>query len=134
MNIELPKKYRLSQERIVVFEIRLHSKSLMLYRPVLHGNWNALSLARRALNDKFPTPTVPLRSVLPNRRVFLPDPVLRHSNEMAEKYNKNLIEDTWCPDKTFQVGKFQKQIKLPFLKISSQIISRPSPMLTKVFC
>jgi hypothetical protein len=29
----------------VVFEIRLLSKSPMLYRPALHGNWNALSLA-----------------------------------------------------------------------------------------
>jgi len=26
----------------------------MLYRPALHGNWNALSFARRALKDKFP--------------------------------------------------------------------------------
>jgi len=41
MNIEVPKKYPLSQDRIVVFEIRLHSKSPMLYRPALHGNWNA---------------------------------------------------------------------------------------------
>ena len=47
----------------------------MLYRPALHGNWNALSLARRALKDKFPTRTVPLRTVLPNHQVFLPDPV-----------------------------------------------------------
>jgi len=61
MNIEVPTKYSLSQNRIVVFEIRLHSKSPMLYRPALHGNWNALSLARRALKDKFSTPTVPLR-------------------------------------------------------------------------
>jgi hypothetical protein len=38
MNIEVPTKYLLSQDRIVVFEIRLHSKSLMLYRPVLYGN------------------------------------------------------------------------------------------------
>jgi hypothetical protein len=38
MNIELPKKYPLSQDRIVVFEIRLHSKSPMLYRPALHSN------------------------------------------------------------------------------------------------
>jgi len=38
MNIEVPTKYPLSQDRIVVFEIRLHSKSLMLYRPALHGN------------------------------------------------------------------------------------------------
>jgi hypothetical protein len=38
MNIEVPTKYPLSQDRIVVFEIRLHSKSLMLYTPALHGN------------------------------------------------------------------------------------------------
>jgi len=75
MNIEVPTKYPLSQDRIVVFEIRLHSKSPMLYRPALHGNWNALSLARRALKDKFPTPTVPLTTVLQNRQLFLPDPV-----------------------------------------------------------
>ena len=75
MNIELPTKYPLSQDRIVVFEIRLHSKSPMLYRPALHGNSNALSLARRALKDKFLKPTVPLTTVLPNRQVFLPDPV-----------------------------------------------------------
>jgi hypothetical protein len=47
----------------------------MLYRPALRGNWNALGLARRALNDKFPTPTVPLTTVLQNRQVFLLDPV-----------------------------------------------------------
>jgi len=75
MNIEVPTKYPLSQDRIVVFEICLHSKSPMFYRPALHGNWNALSLARRTLKDKFPTPTVPLTAVLPNRQVFLPDPV-----------------------------------------------------------
>jgi hypothetical protein len=38
MNIEVPTKYPLSQDRIVVFEIRLHNKSPMLYRPALHGN------------------------------------------------------------------------------------------------
>jgi hypothetical protein len=38
MNIEVPTKYSLSQDRIVVFEIRLHSKSPTLYRPALHGN------------------------------------------------------------------------------------------------
>jgi hypothetical protein len=75
MNIELPTKYPLSQDRIVVFEICLHSKSPMLCRPALHSNWNALSFARRALKDKFPTPTVPLTTVLQNRQVFLPDPV-----------------------------------------------------------
>jgi len=41
MNIEVPTKYPLSQDRIVIylfFEIRLHSKSPMLYRSALHGN------------------------------------------------------------------------------------------------
>jgi len=61
MNIAVPTKYPLSHNaRTVVLEIRLHSESPMLYRPLLHDNWNALSLARRVLNDKFPTPTIPL--------------------------------------------------------------------------
>jgi hypothetical protein len=47
----------------------------MLYRPALHGKWNALCLARRALKDKFPMPTVPVTTVLQNCQVFLPDPV-----------------------------------------------------------
>jgi hypothetical protein len=39
MNIEVPTKYQLNHnDRIVVFENRLHSKSPMLYRPALHGN------------------------------------------------------------------------------------------------
>ena len=75
MNIEVATKYPLSQDRIVIFEIRLHSKNPMLYRQALYGNSNALSLARRELKDKFPTPTVPLATVLQNRQVFLPDPV-----------------------------------------------------------
>ena len=53
MNIAVPTKYLLSQERIVVFENCLHSESPMLYRPELHGNWNALSPTRRGLKDKF---------------------------------------------------------------------------------
>jgi hypothetical protein len=72
----VPTKYPLSQDRIVVSENRLHSKNPMLYRPAFHGNWNALSLARRAIKDKFSTPTVPLTTVLQNRQVFLPDPIL----------------------------------------------------------
>jgi hypothetical protein len=72
MNIEVPTKYPLSQDRIVVFENRLHSKSSMLYRPALHGNRNALSIARSALKEKFPTPTIPLTAVLQNRQVILP--------------------------------------------------------------
>jgi len=77
MNIEVPTKYPLSHnDRIVVLEMRLHSEIPMLYRPALHGNWNALSLARRALKDKFPTPTIPLTALLPNRHVFLSNPVL----------------------------------------------------------
>jgi len=74
-SIEVPTKYPLSQDRIVVFEIGLHSKRPMFYRPALHGNSNALSIARRALKDNFPTPTVPLTTVLQNRQIFLPDPV-----------------------------------------------------------
>jgi len=38
MNIEVPTKYPLSQDRIIVFENRLHSKSPMLYRRALHDN------------------------------------------------------------------------------------------------
>ena len=75
MTIEVPTKYPLSQDRIVVFEIRLHSKSPMLFRLVLYGNCNALSLARRALKDKFAMPVVPLTTVLQNHQVFLPDPI-----------------------------------------------------------
>ena len=76
MNIEVPKKYPLiHDDRIVVLEICLHSESPMLYRPAFHGNWNALSLARRTLKDKFPTPKIPLTAVLPHRQVSHPDPV-----------------------------------------------------------
>jgi hypothetical protein len=74
MNIEVPTKYPLSQDILVCFEIRLHSKSPMFYRPQHHDNWNALSIARRALKDKFPTPTVPLTTVLQNHQVFLLEP------------------------------------------------------------
>jgi len=39
MNIEVPTKYQLSyNNRIVVFENRVHSESPMLYRPALYGN------------------------------------------------------------------------------------------------
>jgi hypothetical protein len=37
INIEVPTKYPLSQDRNV-FENSLHSKSPMLYKPALHGN------------------------------------------------------------------------------------------------
>jgi hypothetical protein len=67
MNIEVLTKYPMSHNRIIVLEIHLHSKSPILYRPELHGNLNVLSLARRALKDKFPTPTIPLTALLPNR-------------------------------------------------------------------
>jgi len=84
MNIEVLMKYPLShKDRIIVLDIRLHSENPMLYIPVLHANWNALSLARRALKDKFPTPTIPLTAVLPNGQVFLPDPVFHTSKEVS---------------------------------------------------
>ena len=70
----MPTKYPLSQDRIVVFEIHLHSNSPMLYRPA-SAPWQLKCFASRALKDKFPTPTVPLTTVLQNRQVFLPDPV-----------------------------------------------------------
>jgi len=76
MNIEVPTKYPLSHnDIIVVLEIRSHSESPMLDRPALYGNWNALSLAIRALKDKFPAPTVRLTAVLQNRQVFLLNPI-----------------------------------------------------------
>jgi hypothetical protein len=78
MNVEVPTKYPLSQDRIIVFEKSLQNKSPMLYRTALHGNSNASSIARIALKNKFPTPTAPLRTVLQNRQVFLPDPVYKH--------------------------------------------------------
>jgi hypothetical protein len=56
----------------------------MFYIPKLHGNRNAWSLARRELKDKFPTPTVPLIAVLPNRQVFLPDPVYYFRNNLLK--------------------------------------------------
>ena len=97
MNIEVPTKYSLSQDRIVVFENRLHSQSPMLYRPALHGNSNALSLARRALKDKFPTPNIPLTTVLPNRQVFLPEPVDENSSLLGyyTARNGNFLPTFW---------------------------------------
>jgi hypothetical protein len=39
MNVEVPTKYPLSQNnRIVVFEIHLHSKDKTLWQPVLHSD------------------------------------------------------------------------------------------------
>ena len=76
MNIEVTMKYPLSQnDRIVVFEIRLHSERLMLYRPALHGNWNALSLAQRQI----PHANSSTHNCVAKSSVFLPDPVHRLS-------------------------------------------------------
>jgi hypothetical protein len=58
-----------SQRQNRFFENRLHSENPILYRPALHENWNALTLARRELTDKFPTPMVPLTTVLANHQV-----------------------------------------------------------------
>jgi hypothetical protein len=89
MNIKMPTKYPLSQDRIVVFEIRLHSKSPMLYRPTLYGYWNSWSFARRALKNKFPTPTVPFTTVLQNRQLFLPDPAYSFSKSKRRQSQHN---------------------------------------------
>jgi len=111
MNIEVPTKYPLSHnDRTAVLAILLHSESPMLYRPALHGNWSVLSLARRALKDKFPTP-IPLTAVLPNRQVFLPDPLFIILNDcIVYKYWSRACQRTqraslkreqiiqWCTD------------------------------------
>ena len=73
-------------DRSVVFENHLHRKSPILNRPVLHGNWNALSLARKALKEKFPVLTVALITVLQNRQVFLPDPIRVAAQGMASSW------------------------------------------------
>jgi hypothetical protein len=90
INIEVPTKYPLSQDRIVVFFFCFHSKCPMLYRPAICGNSNSSSLARRALKDKFPTPTVPLTTVLQNRPVYLPDPVYSKWNHL------NILRTVHC--------------------------------------
>ena len=92
VNIEVPTKCPLRHNnRTVVLEIRLHSESPMLYRPALHGNWSALCLARRALKNKFSTPTVPLTAALPNRQVFLPDPLLIHLPFLHQTGSNNTL-------------------------------------------
>jgi len=68
----------------------------MLYRPALHGNWNALSIARRALKNKFPTPTVLLTAVLANRQVFLPDPIVAGNGIMFPLTHSCLIYIEMC--------------------------------------
>jgi len=106
MNIELPTKHPLSQDRIV-FENRLHSKSPMPYKPALHGNWNALRIARRALKDKFPTPTVPLTAVLQNRQAFLPDPILCDMSSYS-KFIKKTLKPV---DKVMNAFKLSQNVK-----------------------
>jgi hypothetical protein len=102
INIEVPTKYPMSQNRIVVFEIRLHNKSPMLYRPALHGNWNASSFARRALKDKFPTPTVPLTTVLQKSSGISARPCICRARCVMWLMNYNLtISKKWLrPKKT----------------------------------
>jgi hypothetical protein len=102
MNIKVPTKYSLSQDRIVVFEIRLHSKNPMLCKPALHGNSNAFSLARRALKDKFSTPTVPFTAVLQNRQVLLPDPVNPFKPSIKVNHLRTLMH--WYNHKAKHIG------------------------------
>jgi len=76
MNIEVPTKYPLSQDRIVVFEICLHSKSPMLYRQRSMATqmlWVSLEERSRtnSARQRFHS-----QLFLQNRQVFLPDPVL----------------------------------------------------------
>ena len=115
MNIEVPTKYPLSQDRIVVSENCIHSKSSMLYRPALHGNWNALSIARRALKDKLPTPTVPLTTVLQNRQVFLLDPILSRcapANILNPIYTASQTRDTLYQQSVYQTRRIYWDFEL----------------------
>jgi hypothetical protein len=57
----------------------------MLYRPALHGNWNALSLTRWALKDKFPMPTVPLTTVAKSSGISA-----RPFNRTSSKYQARM--------------------------------------------
>jgi hypothetical protein len=75
MNIEVPTKYPVSQDRIVVLKFVSTTKARCSTHQRFMTTRNALSLARRALKVKFSTPTVPLTTILQNRQVFLPDPV-----------------------------------------------------------
>jgi hypothetical protein len=100
MNIEVPTKYQLRHnDRILVFKNHLHSENPMHYSPALHGNWNALSLTRRALKDKFPMTTVPLTILLPNRQVFLLDPVETRVINCVEHWQLNYNFAIWKPTK-----------------------------------
>jgi hypothetical protein len=127
MNIEVPTNYPLSQDRIIVFEIRLHSKSPMLYRPMLHGNWNALGLARGALKEKFPTPTVPLTAVMQNRQVFLADPILCNTVccLSCKAYREEALKGFLC----FLVMEISDEI-LPFRIWCNEILN----MMNKCMC
>jgi hypothetical protein len=77
----------MSQNRIVGFEIHLHSKSPLFYRLALHGKWNVLNLTSRALKDKIPTPTIPHTTVLQNHQVFLPDLVYVELDVWCNKWS-----------------------------------------------
>ena len=132
-NIELLTKYPLSQnDRIVVFEIRLRSESPMLYRPELHGNWNGLSLARRALKDEFPTSAIPITAVLSNRQVILPDSVhLLAGVALCTNWHPILtykvMQHDISPTRTGQ-HLFQKSVVFIFLvpKLFFSIVMNPS--------
>jgi hypothetical protein len=66
VNIEVPTKYPLSQDRIVVFEYVSTAEARCSTEQRSISTQMLLSLARRALKDKFPTPTVPQTTVLQN--------------------------------------------------------------------
>ena len=79
MNIEVMTKYPLSHnDRIVVLEIRLHCESPMLYRPALHDNWSALSLARRALKENIPHAKDTTHSCVPKSSGISAGPCIWH--------------------------------------------------------
>jgi hypothetical protein len=70
MNIEVPTKYPLSRDRIVVFIYVSTAKARCSTDQRSMATEMLLSPTRRALKDKFPTPTVPLTTVLKIVRYF----------------------------------------------------------------
>jgi hypothetical protein len=95
----------------------------MLYRPVLH----ALSIARRVLKDKFPTPVVPLTAVLPNCQVFLPGPaVFVHMMVWIVKNRKSFKRqnelDIRLLGSLVLASTVQNRLPSTFLSVSSNVL------------
>jgi hypothetical protein len=128
MNMKMPTKYPLRHDRIVFLEIRLHSESPMLYRPALHGN--ALSLARRALKGKFPTPTVPL---VPHRQRYLRTTFLMRVSPRSKvirlKGYRYLHTTTLTSSPSYLIRHVSICIRCPFLYPSLRLTQKITPFI-----